>query len=266
MAVSRKFCYRFSIQKITMKYTIFFATLIFSFLNLEAFAQQPTPNKEQTSQGLLTIQPIQHGTLVLERNGKTVYVDPVGGAKAFEGLNKPDLILITHIHGDHLSVETLNTLDTEDATFITPQSVANKLPQKFTSQTTVLGNGEETTHSGIDVKAVAMYNLPPSEDAHHPKGRGNGYVISDPSGKIYISGDTEATPEMRALKNIDIAFVCMNLPYTMDVQQAANAVLDFAPRIVYPYHYRGQDVQTFKKIVNVQNDAIDVRLLNWYEN
>jgi len=266
LAVSRKFCYRFSIQKITMKYTIFFATLIFSFLNLEAFAQQPTPNKEQTSQGLLTIQPIQHGTLVLERNGKTVYVDPVGGAKAFEGLNKPDLILITHIHGDHLSVETLNTLDTEDATFITPQSVANKLPQKFTSQTTVLGNGEETTHSGIDVKAVAMYNLPPSEDAHHPKGRGNGYVISDPSGKIYISGDTEATPEMRALKNIDIAFVCMNLPYTMDVQQAANAVLDFAPRIVYPYHYRGQNVQTFKKIVNVQNDAIDVRLLNWYEN
>jgi L-ascorbate metabolism protein UlaG (beta-lactamase superfamily) len=202
---------------------------------------------------------------VLSKADLTVYVDPVGGAEAFKGLKKPDIIIITHIHGDHLSVETLNALDTQNATILAPQSVADKLPDTYSNKLQVLANGQSADLSGISIKAIAMYNLPPSEDAHHPKGRGNGYVISDDTGKIYISGDTEGTPEMRSLKNIDVAFVCMNLPYTMDVQQAADAVLDFKPAIVYPYHHRGQDIETFKKIVNTQNDDIDVRLLNWYK-
>jgi L-ascorbate metabolism protein UlaG (beta-lactamase superfamily) len=202
---------------------------------------------------------------VLSKADLAVYVDPVGGAEAFKGLKKPDIIIITHIHGDHLSVETLNALDTQNATILAPQSVADKLPDTYSNKLQVLANGQSADLSGISIKAIAMYNLPPSEDAHHPKGRGNGYVISDDTGKIYISGDTEGTPEMRSLKNIDVAFVCMNLPYTMDVQQAADAVLDFKPAIVYPYHHRGQDIETFKKIVNTQNDDIDVRLLNWYK-
>jgi len=248
-----------------MKTIVISSILILGFLPLQTHAQLPASNQIETATGTLAVQPIRHGTLVLSKADLAVYVDPVGGAEAFKGLKKPDIIIITHIHGDHLSVETLNALDTQNATILAPQSVADKLPDTYSNKLQVLANGQSADLSGISIKAIAMYNLPPSEDAHHPKGRGNGYVISDDTGKIYISGDTEGTPEMRSLKNIDVAFVCMNLPYTMDVQQAADAVLDFKPAIVYPYHHRGQDIETFKKIVNTQNDDIDVRLLNWYK-
>jgi len=247
-----------------MKIISFVTTLLLCFFSLQSNAQLPAAGQIETATGTLTVQPIQHGTLVLSRNDLTVYVDPVDGAEAFKGLNNPDIILITHIHGDHLSVETLNAFNTENATIIAPQSVADRLPETYSNQLQVLANGKSTDQSGINIQAVAMYNLPPSKDAHHPKGRGNGYVISDGTGKIYISGDTEGTPEMRALKNVDIAFVCMNLPYTMDVQQAADAVLDFKPAIVYPYHHRGQNIQKFRQLVNAANKQIEVRLLNWY--
>lgn len=248
-----------------MKLATFITVALLCFISLPANAQLPETDQIETPNDTLTVQPIRHGTMVLSRGDLTVYVDPVGGAEAFEGLANPDIILITHIHGDHLSMETLNGLNTENTTIIAPQSVSDMLPKTISNNVVVLANGEGTEQSGINIKAVAMYNLPPSEDAHHPKGRGNGYVISDDSGKIYISGDTEGTPEMRALENIDIAFVCMNLPYTMDVQQAADAVLAFAPGIVYPYHHRGQDIEKFKQLVNAKNGEIDVRLLNWYK-
>jgi L-ascorbate metabolism protein UlaG (beta-lactamase superfamily) len=113
-----------------------------------------------------------------------------------------------------------------------------------------------------------MYNLPNDSTARHPKGRGNGYILTLGDKKFYISGDTEDIPEMRSLKNIDVAFVCMNLPYTMSIEQAANAVLAFKPKIVYPYHYRGQDgfsdIQKFKTLVNNGDASIDVRLKDWY--
>ena len=109
-----------------------------------------------------------------------------------------------------------------------------------------------------------MYNLPEASDSRHPKGRGNGYVLEIGDDNIYISGDTEDIPEMRRLKDIDVAFVCMNLPYTMDIDQAASAVLDFKPEIVYPYHHRGQDINAFKKMVEGKNKFIDVRVRNWY--
>ncbi|TYP92632.1 L-ascorbate metabolism protein UlaG, beta-lactamase superfamily [Fodinibius salinus] len=245
----------------------FFSTLVIllCFVSLQVQAQRPTADQIKTLNDSLTVQPIQHGTLVMSRNGTDIYVDPVGSASAFDGLDKPDIILITHTHGDHLSIETLDALDTENAQLIVPQTVADALPNKFSNQITVLGNGEQTHLLGINIRAVAMYNLPPSKKKYHAKGDGIGYLISDNSDKIYISGDTEGTPEMRALKNIDIAFVCMNLPYTMDVQQAADAVIDFAPAIVYPYHYRGQDIKQFKQLVNAKNKQIDVRLRNWYE-
>ena len=113
-----------------------------------------------------------------------------------------------------------------------------------------------------------MYNLPEDSESRHTKGRGNGYVLNMGGKNVYFSGDTEDIPEMRALKNIDVAFVCMNLPYTMDIDQASSAVLDFKPKIMYPYHYRGQgglaDVDAFQKKVTDANDKIDVRLRNWY--
>ncbi len=251
-----------------MKYSfyllLFMFCFMFCFLWLPSRAQLPEADQFETMDGSLTVQPIQHGTLVLKRNDLSIYVDPVGGAEAFSELDSPDIILITHIHGDHLSVETLDALNTENAVIVVPQSVADRLPETYADKLQILANGESTEQSGLSIKAVAMYNLPPSDDAHHPKGRGNGYILSDGEGKVYISGDTEGTPEMRGLQNIDIAFICMNLPYTMDVEQAADAVLAFKPAIVYPYHYRGQDVEKFKQLVNAKNNQIDVRLLEWY--
>jgi L-ascorbate metabolism protein UlaG (beta-lactamase superfamily) len=132
----------------------------------------------------------------------------------------------------------------------------------------VLSNGSTTKQLGISISAIPMYNLPESPTAMHTKGRGNGYILHIGGKNIYISGDTQAIPEMRSLKNIDVAFVCMNLPYTMDVKEAASGVLAFKPKVVYPYHYRGKgglsDVNEFKRLVNAGNPAIEVRLRNWY--
>ena len=241
--------------------------LIFMLLQVQA-QQRETPDRIKTNKGPLTVQPIQHGTLVLNWDNKTIYVDPTGGAAAFKGVAKPDLILITDIHGDHMDPKTLEAINSDGAVMVVPQAVADKLPEKFKSQLKVIGNGESTTEAGIRIEAIPMYNLPESADARHTKGRGNGYILQMGGKNIYISGDTEGIPEMRGLKNIDVAFVSMNLPYTMDVYQAADAVLDFKPKIVYPYHYRGQnglsDVQTFKNQVHSKNKKIDVRLKNWY--
>ena len=122
----------------------------------------------------------------------------------------------------------------------------------------------QTSQMAMMVKAMPMYNLPEADDSHHRKGRGNGYILTLGGKSVYISGDTEDIPEMRKLEKIDVAFVCMNLPYTMNIDQAASAVLEFKPKIVYPYHYRGQDIKSFQKLVNKKNKKIDVRLRDWY--
>lgn len=231
-------------------------------------AQLPSPDKIDTSNGALTIQPITHGSLVLTWNNVTLYVDPYGGGVAYQGLKAPDLILITDIHGDHLNPETLAAIETGKAAIIAPQAVADQLPADLKEKAVVLANGSVIEKLGIGIMAIPMYNIPDDKDARHTKGRGNGYVLTAGKKRIYISGDTEDIPEMRALKNIDVAFVCMNMPYTMDINQAASAVLEFKPKVVYPYHYRGQgglaDVEGFRKLVNAGNASIDVRLRNWY--
>jgi L-ascorbate metabolism protein UlaG (beta-lactamase superfamily) len=239
--------------------------LFFSLTVTFAQAQLIQPDHEMVKGGELTIQPVNHATLVLGYNKKNIYIDPTGGAEAFKGLAAPDMILITDIHGDHLDPKTIEAINTNKAVLVVPQAVADKLPATTDKQKLViLKNGEKTVQEGIAITAVPMYNLPETPDAFHTKGRGNGYVLTIGGKNIYISGDTEDIPEMRALKNIDIAFVCMNLPYTMDVNQAAQGVLAFKPKVVYPYHYRGQDVNTFKSLVNAGDKNIDVRLRNWY--
>lgn len=215
------------------------------------------------------IMPVSHATMVLQWDGTTIYIDPVGGAEAFASYPKPDLILVTDIHGDHLNVKTLERLDTSKAKIIVPQAVADKMPEAFVPQLDVLDNGNNKERFGFSVEAIPMYNLREEALKFHTKGRGNGYVIEKDGTRIYISGDTEDIPEMRALKNIDAAFVCMNLPYTMTEVSAADAVLEFAPKTIYPYHYRGtgglSDVANFKTIVNKGNPAINVVQLDWYE-
>src|SRR5690606_24059746 len=155
--------------------------------------------------GQLTIQPVVHGSLVMMWDNNTIYIDPFGGAAAFDGIPSPDLILITDIHGDHLHLETLNNLETTAATIVAPKAVADQLPEKFKTKLAVIGNGEKTSQLGIDILAMPMYNLPETNDSRHPKGRGNGYVLTIGGKKIYISGDTEDIDEMRQLTGIDVA-------------------------------------------------------------
>lgn len=250
-----------------MKKIFLVSVLLLSLRDL--LAQRPAMDQLQTSKGSITIQPVFHGALVLNWNNKTIYADPFGGDKAYEGLSAPDIILITDIHPDHLNTETLNAIDHSKAIFIVPQAVADQLPAYIKKEKVIiLSNGKSIEQSGVSISAIPMYNLPESPDAKHTKGRGNGYILKLDNKTIYISGDTEDIPEMRSLKNIDVAFVCMNLPYTMDIDQAASAVLEFKPKIVYPYHYRGQDglsdVENFKKTVTTKDPAIEVRLRNWY--
>ncbi|MBN3584518.1 MBL fold metallo-hydrolase [Algoriphagus aestuarii] len=238
--------------------------ILFFLFSSSVFGQDLIP----TSNGDIKITPILHGTLVLEYGGKTIYVDPYGGASVFTGQKTPDFVLITDIHGDHHNQETLDGLDLKNATIIAPQAVAEKLPKGSSKSIEVIANGDSKTIGGISILAIPMYNLPETEDSRHPKGRGNGYILDLGGKKVYISGDTEDIPEMRSLTGIDVAFVCMNLPYTMDVDQAADAVSQFKPGIVYPYHYRGTDgladVEKFKSLVSSNAPGVEVRLGNWY--
>lgn len=222
---------------------------------------------EQTKS--VIVKPINHGTLVLESTDFTLYIDPVGGAEKFLDEGKAHFILITDIHGDHLNIKTLEDLDLSNATLIAPKAVVEKLPKTIAKTIVTLNNDESFSPDGISIEAIPMYNLRKEALKFHPKGRGNGYIITVDNQRIYISGDTEDITEMRNLKNIDIAFVCMNLPYTMTETSAASAVLDFKPRQVYPYHYRGtdgfSDINTFKTMIESENTEIKVILLDWYK-
>lgn len=212
-----------------------------------------------TSAGVVEISPIQHASFTLAAAGKLIYVDP-SPAAPFTGKPAADLILITDIHADHMDPAAVKALSNAKTKVIAPAAVA-----KTITAAQVLGNGEKTSWDGWTIEAVPMYNEkrgPGPGKLYHTKGRGNGYVLTYGGKRFYISGDTENTPEMRALKNIDVAFVCMNLPYTMPVEEAAEAVKAFHPAIVYPYHYRGQDTQKFAELL--KGSGIDVRLRNWY--
>lgn len=216
------------------------------------------------------VYPVMHGSLVLEQNETTVFVDPYGGPDRYTSFGQPDIVLITHPHGDHFNEETLSGLDLVDAELIAPQAVVDKMSEDIVfAKVIVMVNGETIHTHGIEINAVPMYNLPQTEESRHPKGWGNGYVLNMGDRRVYISGDTEDIQEMRNLEDIDVAFVCMNLPYTMGIEEAASAVAEFKPRVVYPYHYRNgdgtlSDVEAFKNMVNEKTEKTEVRLMNWY--
>lgn len=234
--------------------------------------KSPSAKKEilNTNVDGFKVIPIEHATAVFNWGNTTVYLDPVGGASMYKGLDKPNLILITDIHGDHLNIETLETINTNKTTIIAPQAVADKLPNTLKTKLTILNNDASVDFADIKITAIPMYNLREEAVKFHSKGRGNGYVLEKNGERVYFSGDTEDIPEMRALQNIDKAFICMNLPYTMTVTSAASAVLEFKPKEVYPYHYRGKpdvsDVAKFKKLVNDGSSDIEVIQLDWYPN
>jgi L-ascorbate metabolism protein UlaG (beta-lactamase superfamily) len=229
-----------------------------------AYAAPQRPVQEfPTSAGAVRITPVQHASLVLEAGGKVIHIDPVSSGN-YDGLPAADLILITDIHGDHMDPKILPKLQKTGTMILAPEAVA-----KTVTAATVIRNGESKSVGPFTIEAVAAYNLKrgPSEGKlFHDKGRGNGYVVTYGGKRFYFSGDTEGVPEMRALKNIDVAFICMNLPYTMPVEEAADAVKAFHPKMVYPYHYRGtqgmSDTKAFAQAL--AGTGIEVRLADWY--
>jgi L-ascorbate metabolism protein UlaG (beta-lactamase superfamily) len=230
-------------------------------------------NEKQGDSGTATqraveVTPISHATFVLRWSDTVFYNDPTGGAQAFAEQPPADIVLVSDIHGDHLSTSTLAAVVGPNATLIVPQAVKDLLPAELAARATVLKNGDNFPIREFKITALPMYNLPESSDSRHTKGRGNGYVIGRDDVHVYIAGDTAGIPEMRTLTDIDIAFVPMNLPYTMGIEEAADAVLEFKPKYVYPYHYRGQDgladINTFKQLVNAGDPNIEVVLANWY--
>lgn len=217
-----------------------------------------------TANGTLSICPIQHASFVLETPDTVIYADPVGGADAYSDLPPARLILVTHEHGDHYDEPTLSGLLGDETRLVVNPNVLDMLSGELAERAVAIGNGDVTEVAGLSINAMPAYNLTEERLQYHPKGRDNGYVLSLDGTRIYIAGDTESIPEMRALSDIDIAFVPMNLPYTMGIRQAAEGVLDFAPGIVYPYHHKGSDITEFASLVRAGNDAIEVVQAAWY--
>lgn len=223
-----------------------------------------------TNTSAVKMTPVFHAAVVLEYDGKTIYVDPYDKPEKFAGFAAPDMVVITHTHPDHFNEEVLSALDLSSAELFGPADVTSKAGDFGFRTVTTLANGENAGRGDITVNAVAAYNLPKAEDAFHPPGKFNGYVVELGGERYYFSGDTEDIDEMRALENIDYAFVCMNLPYTMEMDAAADAVAEFKPRVAYPYHYRNKDgsfmdTEKFAAMVNEKDKSIEVRVLDWYK-
>jgi L-ascorbate metabolism protein UlaG (beta-lactamase superfamily) len=239
-----------------MKLFPLMASLIFSAALAFAAASTQTFS---TSTGPVKITPLYHASTLIEAGGKVIYLDPAKPAKLGD-LPKADLILITDIHPDHMDPASIAAVSKPGTEIIAAPAVT-----KTVTSAAPLANGESKSWQGWTIEAVPAYNLkrgPAPGKLFHDKGRGNGYVLTYGGTRFYFSGDTEGVPEMRALKNIDVAFVCMNLPYTMPPDEAAEAVKAFHPKIVIPYHYRGSDLAVFKK--GLEGTGIEVRVLDWY--
>lgn len=211
----------------------------------------------KTGAGDLTITFIGHGTLMFTFGGKVIHVDPVGQYADYGKLPKADLILITHEHRDHLDSKAVASLRQPGTQIVLNQAAAGQL-----SGGIVMANGEVKTVAGLTIEAVPAYNLVHKRDSgepFHPKGQGNGYVITFGDKRVYVAGDTENTPEMKALKNIEIAFLPMNLPYTMTPEMVADAAGAFKPKVLYPYHFGKTDTARLVALLQGQPE-IEVRI------
>jgi L-ascorbate metabolism protein UlaG (beta-lactamase superfamily) len=215
----------------------------------------------KTAKGDLEITFIGHGTLMFTFNKMIIHVDPVSGMADYSTLPKADLILITHHHGDHLDPKALTLIKLEKTIIIAPEKCAEEAKGCM-----VMGNGETKTAAGLKIESVPAYNIlhkRSSGDPFHAKGEGNGYIITFGDKRVYVGGDTENTPEMKALKNIEVAFLPMNLPYTMTPEMVADAAKAFRPAVLYPYHYGDTDTNQLVELLKDEKD-IDVRIKRIY--
>ena len=211
----------------------------------------------KTSAGDLKITFLGHATLMFTFDGKVIHVDPVSNQADYASLPKADLILVTHEHSDHLDPKAIATLRKDSTAIVLTEKCAPKV-----SGGTVMKNGDTRTVAGIKIEAVPAYNIQnkrPSGEPFHPRGDGNGYVLTFGDKRVYVAGDTENIPEMKSLKDIDVAFLPMNLPYTMTPEMVADAARSFRPKILYPYHYGETDNSKIVKLLAADKD-IDVRI------
>lgn len=212
-----------------------------------------------TLAGDLAITFIGHGSLMMTFNGKTIHIDPYSSLADYASLPKADMILLTHEHSDHLDKDALAKLRTDRTIIVLTEICAAQIDGGI-----VLRNGETQTIDGLKVEVVAAYNIVHTRsngEVFHPKGNGNGYVLTFGDTRIYVAGDTENTPEMKALQNIAVAFLPMNLPYTMTPEMVADAVRAFRPRILYPYHFGKTDTSKIVELLNGEDIEVRIRKL-----
>lgn len=211
----------------------------------------------QTKAGELRISFLKHASLMLDFHNTIIHIDPVAKMANYSTLPKADIILITHEHQDHFEPDTIKAISKVGTKLFLTASCAEKL-----AGGTVLHNGQESSVADVNILAVPAYNLVHKRDSgepYHPKGRGNGYLLTLGDKRIYIAGDTENIPEMKGLFNIDIAFLPMNLPYTMTPEMVADAALCFKPKVLYPYHFGNTDPAELATIMKPFTDT-DVRI------
>lgn len=230
--------------------------LFIGLLAIKAAAQEALDaDIFKTSAGDLKITFIGHGTLMFTFGGKTIHVDPVSKETDYTRLPKADLILLTHHHGDHLDLKALEILRTEKTELVLTETCARQVKGGV-----VLKNGDVKNIGGLTIEAVPAYNLVHMRsqgNPFHPKGEGNGYVITFGDKRVYVAGDTENTPEMKKLEKIDVAFLPMNLPFTMTPEMVADAAKAFRPKILYPYHFGETDTS---KLVGLLKDTPEIEI------
>ncbi len=240
-----------------MKGICVLAILLLGGVGMMSAAEKFEKDVIKTGAGDLEITFIGHGTLIFGFGGRVIHVDPVGQYADYGNLPRADLILITHEHRDHLDPEAVEKIRNPGTAIVLTEAAATQV-----SGGTVMHNGDLKTVAGFTIEAVPAYNLVhkrESGELFHPKGRGNGYIITFGDKRIYVAGDTENTPEMKALKGIDVGLLPMNLPYTMTPEMVADAATAFKPKILYPYHFGKTDTGKLVELLKGEK-GIEVRV------
>lgn len=235
----------------------FIALLTIMTMTVQSFSQGvPASDKLTSTAGTIEMHFIGHASLMFSLDNFIVYFDPVRSMGKYDNMPKADLILVTHEHFDHLDAGLIKDLSKPETVVLCNEASFSKIPQAQ-----VMKNGDRKNLKGIEIEAIPAYNIvnmrSPGQP-FHPKGTGNGYILTFGDKRIYVAGDTENTPEMKALKNIDVAFLPMNLPYTMTPAMVADAAIAFKPKILYPYHFG--DTKTSEIIELLKNTGIEVRI------
>lgn len=233
--------------------------LIFVAMTAHTFSQnQPEADRISTSAGDIEMYFIGHGSLMFRTGNMVIHIDPVKSSGKYDNLPKADLILVTHEHYDHLDADLIRTLRKPETVMLCNNASASQV-----SWAHPVKPGDTRNIGDIKIEVVPAYNIVHERSKgqpFHPKGVGNGYIITIGGKRFYVAGDTENIPEMKALKNIDVAFLPMNLPYTMTPSMVADAAMSFKPSILYPYHYG--DTNTDELVRILKNTNIDVRIRN----